>query len=76
MALIIPRLTKKISRDSYIISIAITGIGIGFLFRAFFEVTGLLYYGYITTDLPFWLLFGILVHIYQEIKSNEYEIIK
>ena len=64
------KLTKGKNRDNYIISIAITGIGIGFLFRAFFEVTGLLYYGYITTDLPFWLLFGILLHFYQDMKSH------
>jgi O-antigen ligase len=60
------KLTKFKHKNNYIISIAITGIGIGFLFRAFFEVTGILYYGYITTDLPFWLLFGILIHFYQK----------
>ena len=64
------KLTKLKHKNNYIISIAITGIGIGFLFRAFFEVTGILYYGYITTDLPFWLLFGILIHFYQKMNLN------
>jgi O-antigen ligase len=57
-------------REYYIMVITITGIGIGILFRAFFEVTGVLQYGFITTDLPFWLLFGILIHIYQRFKPN------
>jgi len=59
------KLTQNKNNNYFIISLTITALGIGFLFRAFFEVTGVLYYGYIATDLPFWLLFGILIHIYQ-----------
>ena len=50
----------------FIISTAITGIGIGMFFRAFIEVTGILSYGYLTLDLPFWLVFIILISIYQK----------
>lgn len=60
--------TKLINKESYIHSVAITGIGIGMLFRAFFESNGFLYYGFITTDLPFWLVFIILIFIYQKSK--------
>lgn len=63
--------TKQSSYEYYCLSVAITGIGIGILFRAFFEVTGILYYGYITTDLPFWIVFGILVHIYQNFNRKK-----
>jgi len=68
-------LAKHSSREYYILSVAITGLGIGLLFRAFFEVTGLLYYGYITTDLPFWIIFGVLMYIYQSLnRKNELQL--
>lgn len=63
------RLTKRF-REEYIFSVAITGIGIGVFFKSFFEVSGLLNYGYITTDLPFWLVFGILINIFQKFKNQ------
>jgi O-antigen ligase len=60
------KFSKKCDKQYFVLSIAILGIGIGFFVRSFFEVTGFLYYGYITTDLPFWLIFGILISIYQK----------
>ncbi len=63
------QITKKIHNDYFILSTAITGIGIAIFFRSFIEVTGFLTYGYITTDLPFWLVFGILISIYQKFKD-------
>lgn len=62
--------TKTFNREYYILSVAITGVGIGLFVRSFFEVTGFLYYGFISTDLPFWLIFGILV-FFHEINKNE-----
>jgi O-antigen ligase len=64
------RLTKTDNRDNYILTVAITGIGIGIFFRSFIEVTGYLIYGYITMDLPFWLIFGILISIYQNYSKS------
>jgi len=64
------QLTKNIHNDYFILSTSITGIGIAIFIRSFIEVTGYLTYGYITTDLPFWLVFGILISIYQ--KFNTY----
>ena len=64
------RLTKRDNRNNYILTIAITGIGIGIFFRSFIEVTGYLIYGYITMDLPFWLIFGILISIYQKYSKS------
>lgn len=60
------RLTQNINRDYYILSVAITGIGIGLFFRSFIEVSGYLLYGYITADLPFWLMFAVLISIHQK----------
>ncbi len=64
------KLSKKNNKQYFIISTTITGIGIGFFIRSFFEVTGFLYYGFITTDLTFWLIFGILISIYQRLNVN------
>ena len=63
-------LTKNVNRDYYILSIAITGIGIGLFFRSFIEISGYLLYGYITADLPFWLIFGILISIHQKYSTS------
>lgn len=63
------KLTKNLNREYYVSTVAITGIGFGLFVRSFFEVTGYLYYGFISTDLPFWLTFGILIYIYQHSKT-------
>lgn len=55
--------TKKLDNELYIISVALTAIGIGVFFRAFFEVSGIMSYGYILQDLPFWLLFLSILQI-------------
>ena len=68
-AIISMRLTKNNDYNFYVLTVAITGIGIGLFFRSFIEVTGYLIYGYITRDLPFWLLFGALVFIYQKFNN-------
>ncbi len=65
------KITKKNKDEFYILSVVITGIGIGIFFRSFLEITGYLTYGYITTDLPFWLIFGILIHIYKKYEIKQ-----
>ncbi len=65
------RLTKNIDYDFYVLTVTITGIGVGLFFRSFIEVTGYLIYGYITRDLPFWLLFGVQIFIYQKFLNLE-----
>jgi len=50
--------------EYYPLAVVSFGIGAGILMRAFFEVTGFLTYGFITRDLPFWLVFISVVHIY------------
>jgi len=57
--------------ELYIILITIKSIGLGLLSRAFFESTGLLTHGWITRDLPFWLVFIILISIYQKTLNSK-----
>lgn len=63
------KLTKN-DNDYYVLSVAISGVGIAILVRSFIEVAGYLLYGYITRDLPFWLLFGTLIYIYQKFNRS------
>jgi len=66
---------KSIDYDLYVISISAFGIGIAILFRAFFEVSGIMFYGFISQDLPFWLIFIILIYMYIRTKKlNQKEI--
>jgi O-antigen ligase len=53
----------------YSLIIGILGLGIGLFVRSFFESTGILSYGWITRDLPFWIVFIIVIYLYQESKS-------
>lgn len=55
----------------YYIILGIIAAGIGLFFRGMFEAIGLIFYGYITADLPFWILFGILIFTYINLKKNQ-----
>ncbi len=68
-------ISKNINKNTYILSIAIIGIGIAVIFRCFFEVGGILSYGYLSRDLPFWLIFIILSYVYKIMKSKQKEIV-
>lgn len=65
-------LTKNSSREYYILTITTTGIGIAMFLRSFIEVTGILAYGYLTLDLPFWIVVVIMIFIYQKFRLNNY----
>ncbi len=51
----------------YIVMISITGSGIGLVARSFFESTGLFTNGWITRDLPFWILFIVVIFFYENL---------
>lgn len=67
------KISKNISENYFILSVGITGIGLGLLVRSFFEATGVFTNGWITRDLPFWLLLGILVYIKLKITDRAKE---
>lgn len=66
--LIFTLISKKmhVEENLYPIVISIFSITAGLLVRSMFEITGLITYGFITRDLPFWILIIILIYIFQE----------
>jgi len=60
---------KAVKENKYwsIILIAIIGSGIGLLMRSIFEATGFLTDGWITRDMPFWILFITVIFLYQRL---------
>lgn len=55
--------------ELYNIVIGITAVGIGMFIRSFYEITGLITYGFITRDLPFWICYTILIWIYLRVRN-------
>lgn len=65
------RQPKSGSEKIYFIILGIIAVGIALFIRGLFEAIGLIYYGYITADLPFWILFGIFIFTYFNLKKNQ-----
>lgn len=63
------KLARKTNYKYFALSIAITSIGLGLFARSFYESTGLLTYGWIARDLPFWLVFLTLISVYRKINT-------
>jgi len=66
------RLLSVSNGKIYYIILGIIAAGIGLFFRGLFEAIGLIFYGYITADLPFWILFGILIFTYFNLKRSRH----
>jgi O-antigen ligase len=64
--------TRNNNDEYFILALSAAGIGLGMLFRSFFEVSGILSYGYITLDLPFWLVVSILIFIHENGESKSH----
>lgn len=67
------KLVRSISHQYYILSSAIFSIFVGLVFRSMFEATGIISNGWLSRDLPFWLLFLsvlILKFIAMEFKNK------
>lgn len=62
---------KIVDYEYYIFSVSAVGIGIGLFYRSLFESTGLLTNGWITRDLPFWIIFMIMIFIYTKINIRK-----
>jgi O-antigen ligase len=52
--------------ENYWLSLGITAAGIGLFIRGIFEWGNLISYGTLGIDLPFWLIFMILIFLYQK----------
>lgn len=57
---------KGFSNEYYWLTVGITAAGIGLFIRGFFEWGNLISYGTLGKDLPFWLIFIILIYLYQK----------
>lgn len=64
-------IVRKIDYNKYINVIIALSIGIGMFVRSFFEGINIISFGWITMDLPFWLIFGSLLFYYQNYSSEE-----
>lgn len=69
MAFTTERKTKNIDSNYYKLTVCIGSVGAGLLGRSFLESTGLITNGWITRDLPFWIAFILLIHIYQKFNN-------
>jgi O-antigen ligase len=52
----------KSNRNIFLLNLGIISIASGLFIRAFFDSVNILSYGYITNDLPFWILFLIIIY--------------
>lgn len=53
---------KNMMVNQYYLVVTLFSIGIAMFIRSIFENIGLLSYGVITADLPFWIMFGCLIY--------------
>ncbi len=60
----------KNKHEYSVIIVAITGSILGLLYRSMFESTGFLTNGWITRDLPFWVIFLIVIYLFQNRKNS------
>jgi O-antigen ligase len=58
---------KKIVDSSYYIVVGIVSTMTGLLVRSLFDGINIMSYGWISVDLPFWLMFSILIYFYNNI---------
>ena len=56
---------KNVNKEFYWLSTGITAAGIGLFIRGLFEWGNLISYGTLESDLPFWIIFIILIYLYQ-----------
>lgn len=64
---------EKESGEKYYIIVALFAAGVSIIARNFFNSIGILYYGGITTDLPFWLIFGSIIYFYRaQLPTSEF----
>jgi len=62
---------KKSVNNSYYLVLGIVATMTGLLVRALFDGINILSYGWISVDLPFWLMFSILAYFYNNITNKK-----
>lgn len=56
------RFSKLLSSEEYIINLALVTVGVSMFIRAFFEGISIITFGWIAIDLPFWLVFSLIIY--------------
>jgi len=67
---------KKNANNSYYLVVGITATMTGLLVRGLFDGINILSYGWLSVDLPFWLMFCILVYFYNIIVDKKKQVSK
>ncbi|MBE2281449.1 MAG: O-antigen ligase family protein, partial [Ignavibacteriaceae bacterium] len=65
--------TKMLRNYYFYIAASTVAIGTGFFVRSIFESINLLTYGWFMVDTPFWLIFIVLIYIYNKTGENSSE---
>ena len=66
-------LAKDYNRKIYLLIIGITSAGVGMFVRGFFSGISIITYGWLSVDLPFWMIFGILSYYYLKLSNDRTE---
>ena len=69
-------LLKKSKNNSYYLAVGATGAMTGLLVRALFDGINILSYGWISVDLPFWLMFSMLAYFYNNITTVKKQLVE
>jgi len=64
------RLAKSFQKEVYLLVIGITAAGAGMFVRGIFEGISIITYGWLSVDLPFWMIFGILSFYYLKLSND------
>jgi hypothetical protein len=64
------KISKSVNRESYLLNIALTTIGVSMFIRAFFEGISIITFGWVAIDLPFWIVFTLLSLINHNLKNQ------
>jgi len=54
------KISKTLNRESYLLNIAITTVGVSMFIRAIFEGISIITFGWVAIDLPFWIVVTLL----------------
>lgn len=64
------KISKAHNRESYLLNIALTTVGVSMFIRAFFEGISIITFGWVAIDLPFWIVFTLLILLNYDLKNK------
>lgn len=63
-------ISKTLNRESYLLNLALTTVGVSMFIRAFFEGISIITFGWVAIDLPFWIVFTLLILFNYNLKNQ------